>query len=76
MTFYLLAILKSRDETLREQWIKVYEARLVREEVAKCHRAEGVNHYHACHDLVQHYLELLKDARVSCCRASQWQAFT
>lgn len=42
----------------------MYEARLVREEITKCHRAEGVNHYEACHDLVQHYLELLKDAKV------------
>ena len=31
----------------------------------KCHQAEGVNHYEACHGLVQHYLELLKDAKVS-----------
>ena len=38
---------------------------MVREEITKCHRAEGVNHYEACHDLVQHYLELLKDAKVS-----------
>ena len=36
----------------------------MREEITKCHRAEGVNHYEACHDLVQHYLELLKDAKV------------
>lgn len=41
------------------------EARIVREELQKCQKAEGVNHYAVCKPLVETYLELLKDAKVS-----------
>lgn len=40
------------------------EARIVREELQKCQKAEGVNHYQVCHDLAQKYMDLLKDAKV------------
>jgi hypothetical protein len=41
------------------------EARLVREELAKCRKGEGVNSYQNCKYLADLYLELLKDANVS-----------
>lgn len=41
------------------------EARIVREELQKCHKAEGVNHYQACSDLAKKYHSLLADAKVS-----------
>lgn len=41
------------------------EARIVREELQKCHKAEGVNHYQACADLAKKYHSLLADAKVS-----------
>lgn len=40
------------------------EARIVREELQKCHKAEGVNHYQACSDLANKYHSLLADAKV------------
>jgi len=40
------------------------EARLVREELAKCHKAEGVNHYENCAWLSEKYLNMLKDSKV------------
>jgi len=41
------------------------EVRIVREELQKCHKAEGVNHYQVCHNLAKKYSEMLKDGKVS-----------
>lgn len=57
--------MQANDERIRQQWIKTYEARIVREELQKCQKAEGVNHYAVCRPLVETYMELLKDAKVS-----------
>lgn len=51
-------------EAIREEWIKVMEIRLVRDELQKCHRAEGENHYQVCAPIVQVYTDLLKEAKV------------
>lgn len=37
----------------------------VREELQKCWRTEGVNHYEVCHPLTEKYLDLLRTNRVS-----------
>ncbi|ORY78000.1 hypothetical protein BCR35DRAFT_305156 [Leucosporidium creatinivorum] len=57
-------ILISREEKIRQSWIGVMEARLVREELQKCWRTEGVNHYEQCHHLTAKYLDLLRTNRV------------
>jgi len=58
------AKLKQREDHIRESWVKAMEVRLVREELAKCHQAEGVNHYENCSWLSQKYLNMLKENRV------------
>ncbi|UZJ51233.1 hypothetical protein CBS101457_000553 [Exobasidium rhododendri] len=58
------ATLAEREEKIRTAWVRTMEARIVREELQKCHKAEGVNHYQVCHDLSARYLELLKVAKV------------
>jgi len=40
------------------------EARLVREELEKCQKSEGVNHYENCKWLSDKYLLMLKENRV------------
>lgn len=40
------------------------EARLVREELEKCHKSEGVNHYENCRWLAEKYAVMLKTAKV------------
>ncbi|KAF8907326.1 NADH-ubiquinone oxidoreductase 12 kDa subunit [Gymnopilus junonius] len=55
---------EEREENIRESWVKAMEIRLVREELAKCHQAEGVNHYENCKWLSQKYLQLLRTNRV------------
>ncbi|POY76359.1 hypothetical protein BMF94_0556 [Rhodotorula taiwanensis] len=57
-------IKESREEAIRQSWIGVMEARLVREELAKCWRTEGVNHYEVCHPLTEKYLDLLRTNRI------------
>ena len=57
-------MLDARDHHIREQWVKAMEARIVREELQKCHRAEGVNQQENCKWLAEKYLEKLEGSRV------------
>ncbi|KAJ7593453.1 NADH-ubiquinone oxidoreductase 12 kDa subunit [Mycena floridula] len=52
--------MEARDNAVREAWVRAMEARLVRQELDKCHRAEGVNHYENCKWLQELYLKKLK----------------
>lgn len=38
----------ARDSIIREQWVQVMMARLVRDELGKCYRREGANHLENC----------------------------
>ena len=40
------------------------EARIVRDQLQSCYRAEGVNHYETCRELSEKYITLLKENRV------------
>lgn len=40
------------------------EVRLVRDELEKCQKGEGVNHYENCKWLADKYLQMLQDNRV------------
>jgi hypothetical protein len=42
------ALKAAQDAVIREQWVKVMMARLVREELGKCYWSEGVNHLEKC----------------------------
>src|SRR4051812_42831329 len=42
------ALKAAQDAIIREQWVKVMMARLVREEMGKCYKREGVNHLEKC----------------------------
>ncbi|KAH7106553.1 NADH-ubiquinone oxidoreductase 12 kda subunit mitochondrial precursor [Auriculariales sp. MPI-PUGE-AT-0066] len=57
-------MLDARDKHVREQWIKVMELRLVREELVKCQRSEGINALAQCKELSERYLDMLKTAKV------------
>lgn len=61
------AKLKSREEHIRETWVKAMEARIVRENLSKCQKVEGVNHYEKCKDLAERYTDMLREnkARVT-----------
>jgi hypothetical protein len=56
--------LAERDHHIRESWVKAMEARLVREELEKCQRSEGVNHYENCKWLSEKYLAMLRENKV------------
>lgn len=38
----------AQDAVIREQWVQSMMARLVREEMGKCYKKEGVNHLEKC----------------------------
>lgn len=56
--------LRARDEHVRESWVRAMEARIVRDELQKCHRAEGVNHYENCKELSDRYISMLRENKV------------
>ncbi|KAF5342145.1 hypothetical protein D9611_001607 [Ephemerocybe angulata] len=58
------AQLEERENILRESWVKAMEARLVQEELGKCQKGEGVNHYENCKWLADKYLGMLKENRL------------
>lgn len=55
----------ARADRVRQDWVKTMEARLVRDELVKCREAEGINSYYFCKPLVETYLGLLREAKVS-----------
>lgn len=57
------AKLEERDNLIREAWVKSMEVRLVRNELGKCHQAEGVNHYENCKWLADKYLGMLRETK-------------
>lgn len=61
-----IAKLQERENHIRESWVKAMEARLVRDELIKCQRHEGVNHLENCGWLTQKYIKMLQENRVSC----------
>jgi hypothetical protein len=58
------ARLAAREAHVRESWVRAMEARIVRDQLQSCYRAEGVNHYETCRELSEKYLTLLKENRV------------
>ncbi|KAL9055855.1 MAG: hypothetical protein Q9162_003281 [Coniocarpon cinnabarinum] len=59
-----VALKKAQDAIIREQWVRSMMARLVRDEMGKCYRREGVNHFEKCSVYRERYLELLKESKV------------
>jgi hypothetical protein len=57
--------LAERGPHIRESWVKAMEARIVREELVKCQRGEGVNHYKKCGYLAEMYTGMIRDNKVS-----------
>jgi hypothetical protein len=54
-----LAKLQERDDHVRESWVKAMKVRLVRVELEKCQKAEGVNNYENCKWLSEKYLTMM-----------------
>eukprot|EP00924_Labyrinthula_sp_SR-Ha-C_P007244 snap_masked-scaffold_8-processed-gene-13.35-mRNA-1 protein AED:0.13 eAED:0.13 QI:0/-1/0/1/-1/1/1/0/91 len=52
--------LDARAQRVREKAIAVQQAILIRNELTKCYRREGVNHYQLCKDLAQKYVDVIR----------------
>ena len=52
--------IEAREQRVRERFVNLAEARLLREELKQCYYREGVNHYQNCRELVQTYLAKIK----------------
>lgn len=58
-------LMAKKDAHIKEQWVKTMEIRLVRDELNKCYKGEGVNATEHCKDLALRYLGMLKSHKVS-----------
>ncbi|KAJ8763315.1 hypothetical protein K2173_006447 [Erythroxylum novogranatense] len=52
-----VAMLEMREHLVREKWIDIEKAKILRERLRWCYRIEGVNHLQKCRHLVHQYLE-------------------
>ncbi|KAG8092666.1 hypothetical protein GUJ93_ZPchr0012g19797 [Zizania palustris] len=52
-----VAMLEYREHLVREKWIQIETAKIIRDRLRWCYRIEGVNHHHKCRHLVDQYLE-------------------
>ncbi|KAK8945728.1 NADH dehydrogenase [ubiquinone] 1 beta subcomplex subunit 10-B [Platanthera guangdongensis] len=52
-----VAMLEHREYLVREKWIQIETAKIIRERLKWCYRIEGVNHLQKCRHLVEQYLE-------------------
>ncbi|PON43363.1 NADH dehydrogenase [ubiquinone] 1 beta subcomplex subunit 10-A [Parasponia andersonii] len=52
-----VAMLEMREHIVREKWIAIEKAKILREKLKWCYRIEGVNHLQKCRHLVQQYLD-------------------
>ena len=52
-----VAMLEMREHIVREKWIDIEKAKILREKLRWCYRIEGVNHLQKCRHLVQQYLD-------------------
>ncbi|KAH8822819.1 hypothetical protein DL96DRAFT_1443494, partial [Flagelloscypha sp. PMI_526] len=55
---------QERHNVVREAWVKAMEARLVREELERCQKGEGIHHYENCRWLAEKYLKYMDGAQV------------
>jgi hypothetical protein len=39
-----VAIYAAREQKIRDDWVRAMEARIIREQLSKCYKTEGVNH--------------------------------
>ena len=56
--------IRDQHDHVRESWVKAMEARLLRAELEKCYKGEGVNHYKNCRDLAERYIEMIRENKV------------
>ncbi|KAG0162923.1 hypothetical protein DFQ28_006506 [Apophysomyces sp. BC1034] len=58
------AVYAARAQKIRDDWVKVMEARIIKEKLDECYKTEGVNHYKNCRDLSDLYLKALKENKL------------
>lgn len=47
----------AREQRVRERFVAIEEAKMLREKLQACYRREGVNHYQNCRELADAYMK-------------------
>ncbi|KAG2172459.1 hypothetical protein INT44_006632 [Umbelopsis vinacea] len=58
------SVYAAREQKIRDDWVKAMEARIIRDQLSKCYKTEGVNHYQNCRELADMYLKAVKENKV------------
>ncbi|KAI0711924.1 NADH-ubiquinone oxidoreductase 12 kDa subunit [Cerioporus squamosus] len=58
------ARLAEREHIIRESWVRTMEAKLLRDQLDRCYRTEGVNQMESCKDIRERYIDMLRENRV------------
>ncbi|KAH8487209.1 hypothetical protein H0E87_025971 [Populus deltoides] len=75
-----VVMLEMREHLVREKWIDIEKAKILREKLRWCYRIEGVNHLQKCRHFVQQYLDSTrgigwgKDQRPPCLHGPKVEA--
>ena len=56
-----VAMLEHREWLVREKYVAIEKAKILREQLRTCYWKEGVNHHRKCKDLVDKYLASIKN---------------
>lgn len=72
-SFLSTARIASRDEHIRETWVRAMETRIVKDMLQECQRVESVNHYENCRELADKYISMMRENQVR--SLSSWLFF-
>mmetsp|Transcript_36333 Transcript_36333/g.50477 ORF Transcript_36333/g.50477 Transcript_36333/m.50477 type:complete len:107 (+) Transcript_36333:84-404(+) len=58
------AMLEMREYRVREKFVDMAKAQIIRDRLQTCYRTEGVNHYQNCKELAERYVNMIKSVGV------------
>jgi NADH dehydrogenase (ubiquinone) 1 beta subcomplex subunit 10 len=56
-----VAFIEQREHLVREKFVEIEKAKILRERLQQCYWREGVNHVFKCRPLVKKYMDSLKN---------------
>lgn len=67
-----VAFFEQREHRVREKYVKMGEAKLLREQLKQCYYREGVNHLQNCKEIAKAYMESIKNVGVHAANSGEF----
>ena len=58
-----VAFFESREQRVRENYVAIEHAKILREQLIQCYRTEGVNHIQYCQDIAAKYKHSIRGCK-------------